>query len=70
MGLLTCAALLSTDNQGSVVVGVSTSGPAFKAPGRVGDVPLVGSGFYAEHKVGGESVRNLTNFLSSCDVCW
>lgn len=45
------AAVLCVDQQGCVAVGVSTSGPAFKHPGRVGDVPLIGCGFYALDEV-------------------
>jgi hypothetical protein len=32
--------------------GTSTSGWRFKHPGRVGDSPLIGSGLYAESRVG------------------
>jgi len=37
---------------GDIAVGVSTSGLGFKLPGRVGDSPLIGSGFYADNAVG------------------
>lgn len=37
---------------GHLAVGTSTSGLAFKIPGRVGDSPLVGSGLYVENEVG------------------
>ncbi len=37
---------------GSCAVGLSTSGLAWKLPGRVGDSPLVGSGGYADSEVG------------------
>ena len=33
------------------LIGVSTSGPPFKAPGRVGDSPLPGCGLYADNTV-------------------
>lgn len=36
----------------SLAVGTSTSGLAFKLPGRVGDSPIVGSGLYVENAVG------------------
>ena len=32
--------------------GVSTSGWAWKYPGRVGDTPIVGAGFYADNRYG------------------
>jgi beta-aspartyl-peptidase (threonine type) len=39
--------VIATDNSGEIVVGVSTSGLALKLPGRVGDSPIPGAGFYA-----------------------
>jgi N4-(beta-N-acetylglucosaminyl)-L-asparaginase len=44
--------MLCVDQTGSVAAGVSTSGPAFKIPGRVGDSPLPGCGFYANNRGG------------------
>ncbi len=38
--------------ESSMAVGVSTSGMGMKLPGRIGDSPLVGSGFYADNAVG------------------
>jgi L-asparaginase/N4-(beta-N-acetylglucosaminyl)-L-asparaginase len=43
---------IGVDGSGEVVAGVSTSGLAFKIPGRVGDSPLVGAGGYADAEVG------------------
>lgn len=45
--------MVAVDAAGNVCAGTSTSGLAFKMPGRVGDSPLVGSGLYAENGVGG-----------------
>lgn len=44
-------ALLCLDTNGEVAVGVSTSGPRFKLPGRIGDSPLPGCGYYADNNV-------------------
>ena len=44
-------AVLCLDKYGHLAAGVSTSGPPFKAPGRVGDSPLPGCGLYADDKV-------------------
>lgn len=44
-----CAALGA---DGHLAVGTSTSGLAFKLPGRVGDSPILGSGLYVENDVG------------------
>jgi L-asparaginase / beta-aspartyl-peptidase len=41
------------DGQGDIAVAVSTGGLSGKLPGRVGDSPLAGCGFYAESAVGG-----------------
>ncbi len=38
--------------QGGMAAGTSTSGLAFKRPGRVGDSPIVGAGFYCDPQVG------------------
>ena len=40
------------DDNGHMTVGVSTSGWAWKYPGRLGDTPLIGSGGYADEKYG------------------
>ena len=44
--------LLAMDSTGHIVAGCSTSGMAFKHPGRVGDSPIIGSGLYADNSVG------------------
>jgi len=43
---------VGVDGSGEVVAGVSTSGLAFKMPGRVGDSPLIGAGGYADSEAG------------------
>jgi len=47
-----CVAL---DQHGHVAAGTSTGGTQNKMPGRVGDVPMVGCGFYADDDMGGAS---------------
>lgn len=44
-------AVLCLDLNGNIAAGVSTSGPPFKIPGRVGDSPLPGCGLYADNSV-------------------
>lgn len=51
LSLHTCVAVLCLDQTGCVAAGVSTSGPPFKLPGRVGDSPLPGCGLYADNSV-------------------
>lgn len=47
-----CVAL---DRAGHLAAGTSTGGMANKLPGRVGDVPMVGCGFYADDSLGAAS---------------
>lgn len=44
--------VIAQDAQNHLCVGVSTSGWAWKYPGRVGDSPIVGAGFYADDRYG------------------
>jgi beta-aspartyl-peptidase (threonine type) len=46
---------VAVDARGRVAAGASTGGIAAKHPGRVGDTPLVGCGYYAENPLGGAS---------------
>lgn len=46
-------ATIAIDQNGDLAVGVTTSGLAYKLPGRVGDSPLVGAGLYCLRGVGG-----------------
>lgn len=47
------------DSNNKIVVGTSTSGLFMKKKGRVGDSPIVGSGFYADSLIGGASATGL-----------
>lgn len=44
--------VMAMDAKGDICSGVSTSGTAFKMPGRVGDSPIIGAGNYCDNKVG------------------
>jgi len=44
--------MLGCEPNGHVVAASSTSGWAYKLPGRVGDSPIVGAGIYADDEVG------------------
>ena len=44
--------MLAIDSAGHMAGGCSTSGLAFKLPGRVGDSPIIGAGLYLEPGVG------------------
>jgi beta-aspartyl-peptidase (threonine type) len=43
---------LALDHDGNLAVAISTGGTLNKLPGRVGDAPLVGCGFYADNERG------------------
>jgi len=43
---------MALDGHGDICSGVSTSGTAFKLPGRVGDSPIIGAGNYCDNQVG------------------
>lgn len=50
---------IALDARGKLAVATSTSGANMKIRGRVGDTPLIGSGFYAESGVGGAAATGL-----------
>ena len=44
--------VIAVDARGDIASGVSTSGLAWKYPGRVGDSPIIGAGNYADNRYG------------------
>lgn len=44
--------LIARDSEGRMAVGVSTSGWAWRYPGRLGDSPVIGAGLYADNRYG------------------
>jgi N4-(beta-N-acetylglucosaminyl)-L-asparaginase len=60
-------ALLGLGADGHLVGGCSTSGLAFKLPGRVGDSPIIGSGLYVDGNVGAAGATGVgENVLRYC----
>ncbi len=51
--------LICLDGAGELVVATSTSGLAWKLPGRVGDSPIPGAGYFADAKVGGAAATGV-----------
>lgn len=43
---------IARDSKGNIACGVSTSGWAWKYPGRLGDSPVIGAGNYADNRYG------------------
>jgi len=60
-------ALLGLGRDGHLCGGCSTSGLAFKLPGRVGDSPLIGSGLYVDGEIGAAGATGVgENVLRYC----
>jgi isoaspartyl peptidase/L-asparaginase-like protein (Ntn-hydrolase superfamily) len=61
--------MVAADGKGHVVAGCSTSGLAWKIPGRVADSPLVGCGYYADDAAGAASATGngdvMANYCTS-----
>ena len=51
--------VLALDEQGGMAAGTSTSGLFMKDPGRVGDSPIIGSGFYCDDRYGAAAATGL-----------
>ena len=62
--------LVAMDEQGNIAAGTSTSGMAMKHSGRVGDSPLVGSGFYADNAVGAAAATGTGEDIMKGCVCF
>lgn len=59
--------VLGLDASGRMVSAASTSGLFMKEPGRVGDSPLVGSGFYCDARYGAAAATGLgEDIMRSC----
>lgn len=60
-------ALLCLTADGTMAGGCSTSGLAYKLPGRVGDSPIIGSGLYVDNEVGAAGATGVgENVLRFC----
>jgi len=64
-GTINCNAV---DQQGNLSGVTTTSGLAFKIPGRVGDSPIIGAGLYVDNEYGaaGSTGRGEANLESLC----
>jgi N4-(beta-N-acetylglucosaminyl)-L-asparaginase len=66
-GTIHCSAI---DTKGNVSCVTTTSGLAFKIPGRVGDSPILGAGLFLDNEVGagGSTGRGEANLLNCSSV--
>ena len=64
--------IVACNGKGNVAAGCSTSGLAWKIPGRVADSPLVGCGYYADDVAGAASATGngdvMTNYCTSAFI--
>jgi N4-(beta-N-acetylglucosaminyl)-L-asparaginase len=51
--------ILAVDESGTLAGACTTSGRAFKLPGRVGDSPIIGAGLYVDGNVGAATATGL-----------
>jgi N4-(beta-N-acetylglucosaminyl)-L-asparaginase len=51
--------MLAMDEKGNICGGCTTSGWAYKMPGRVGDSPIIGAGLFVDNEVGGAVATGL-----------
>ncbi|RMH25225.1 MAG: hypothetical protein D6693_09145 [Planctomycetota bacterium] len=59
--------ILAQDASGALAGACSTSGMAFKVPGRVGDSPIVGQGLYVDQEAGAAAATGTGEIISG--VC-
>jgi L-asparaginase / beta-aspartyl-peptidase len=58
--------VIARDTAGNIASGVSTSGWAWKFPGRVGDSPIVGAGNYADNRFGAATCTGRGEMAQRC----
>jgi len=51
--------MIALDRQGRMAGACTTSGRAYKLPGRVGDSPIIGAGLYVDGEVGGAAATGV-----------
>ena len=58
--------LIARDRNGDIACGVSTSGWAWKYPGRLGDSPIIGAGNYADNRCGAAACTGRGEMAQRC----
>jgi beta-aspartyl-peptidase (threonine type) len=58
--------VIARDRAGNLACGVSTSGWAWKYPGRLGDSPIVGAGTYADNRWGAAACTGRGEMAQRC----
>jgi isoaspartyl peptidase/L-asparaginase-like protein (Ntn-hydrolase superfamily) len=62
--------VLAVDGDGNLAASCSTSGAAYKHPGRVGDSPILGSGLYCDQRYGAAAATGLGEDIMRYCVCY
>lgn len=62
--------IVARDAEGHFCAATSTSGLALKLPGRVGDSPICGSGFYADDRRGAAAATGVGEDIMRCNLCF
>ncbi|MBI3536326.1 MAG: N(4)-(beta-N-acetylglucosaminyl)-L-asparaginase [Chloroflexi bacterium] len=60
--------VIARDARGNIASGVSTSGWAWKYPGRVGDSPIIGAGNYADNRYGACGCTGYGEMAQRCNT--
>jgi beta-aspartyl-peptidase (threonine type) len=58
--------VIARDQAGNIACGVSTSGWAWKYPGRLGDSPIIGAGNYADNRWGAAACTGRGEMAQRC----
>ncbi len=62
--------LCALDRRGNLAAGCTTSGMAWKQPGRVGDSPIVGSGLYVDNEIGAAAATGHGDEMMKAVLCY
>jgi N4-(beta-N-acetylglucosaminyl)-L-asparaginase len=62
--------LCALDTKGDLAAGCTTSGMAWKIPGRVGDSPIVGAGLYVDNEVGAAAATGHGDEMVKALICY
>ena len=61
--------MLALDREGNLSGACTTSGAAYKMPGRVGDSPIIGSGLYVDNEVGAATATGMGELMMKTVGC-
>ncbi|HZT41817.1 MAG TPA: N(4)-(beta-N-acetylglucosaminyl)-L-asparaginase [Chthonomonadaceae bacterium] len=62
--------LCALDREGNLATGCTTSGMAWKLPGRVGDSPIIGSGLYVDNEAGAAAATGHGDEIMKACLCY